>query len=179
MDGDSTSRLSGKGIMVASGNLDIVFGFTFTAQTFCNAMKNIIGPNFPTNLPKYDDVRYPYLKSSRTFDHDAVSDLRNKLYARMESLLPTGNRWSGDGPFWQGGFFYADDTVTIYFGQPVIEFNGSDAAEGITQSKPFDPAVFNTIAARYQERATILRGEYEKMGLEPTEVGWKRVQYTN
>jgi hypothetical protein len=165
--------------MVARGNLDIVYGFTFTAQAFHNTMKDTMGSNSPGSLPRYDDVRYPYLKSARAIDYDAVSDLRNELYARMEALLPAGNMWSGDGPFWQGSFFYADDTVTVYFGQPVIQFNGSDVTEGLTHSKPFDSAVFDTIATRYQDRATILRGEYEKMGLEPTDVGWKRVQYTN
>jgi hypothetical protein len=103
----------------------------------------------------------------------------NALYKRMDHLLPETDRWDGDGPFYRGGFSYADDRVTIYFGQPIISSNSSDVPEGCYGSTPFDPEAFNTSTFKYRERALALRHEYEALGVNPTGVGWYRMEYTN
>ena len=183
LDSDSGRPPSRNPTMVARANIEIVYGFTFTAQAFYDVMKEAIRKDISGPLPvleTHDDNRYSYLRKPKPpSDRDVYYAVTNTLYRRMQSLLPETDRWEGDGPFYRGGFHYADDRVTIYFGRPVVSCNSSNVPEGCYGSTPFDPEAFNILAAKYRERALLLRREYESLGVNPTEVGWYRMEYTN
>jgi len=169
--------------MVARSNVDIVYGFSFTAQAFYDVMKGDLVKEISGPLPEletHNDNRYSFLrKPTSSTSREVYFAVTNALYRRMDCLLPEGDRWNGDGPFYRGGFSYSDDKITVYFGRPVIETNSSNVPEGCYGSQPFDPEAFNVIASMYRERASALREEYVALGVNPTEVGWYRVEYTN